>query len=197
MFLEEATAAKSAGKPTVDVCFANSHDRYGPDCVAFHEAGYDAYITGYAFAHMAKEALCSERASTLNGRTTMFRSLFHFNLSGEDELTSKGVYVHTRGLKGRDAKDFKSAFAEIKAPGDNGEALDAAEIETRWIDDDSAFAVLPEACKDAVAKMLENASAAGGEVGGLTFTSWEDWLSAQGATDAAEEPPLKKAKIPA
>lgn len=195
VFLEEAVAAKSAGKPTVEVCFAAGHDRYGPNCDAFHEAGYDAYVTGYAFAHMATEALCSERASKLSGRTTMFRSLFHFNLRGDDELISNGVYVHTRGLKGRDNTDFKNAFAEIQAPSENGDAPGAVEMEIRWIDDDSAFAVLPEACRDAVAKMIERGAAAGGNVDGLVLTSWNEWLSSQTVADIAEEPPQKRARV--
>jgi len=198
---EEATTAKNAGQPTVEVAFAPGHDKYGHDCAAFHEAGYDAYITGCVFAHMAKQALCPERVPALRGRTTMWRSLYHFNLYGEDELITKGTYVHARGLKGRDDKCLRAAFAEIQAPGSEGNsALKSNDIEIRWIDDDSAFAVLPETCADAVNAMLERVQCGGGRLEGLSLTSWSDWRSAQDVPENSrdndmEEPPLKRARI--
>jgi len=209
VFEQETVAAKKAGKPTVDISLAQGHDRYGPGCTSFHEAGYDAYVTGYAFAHMAKEALNAERMSSLNGRTTMWKSLYHLNLCGEDELIAKGIYVHIAGLKGRDEKHLKNAFAlmmntfDVKAPaGENADSKqngDSKEdIAVRWLDDDSAFVVLPEAKASVVTAMLEKAQAADGANGGLKFTSWNDWLSAQTAPENLEdEPPRKRAKTSA
>merc|ERR1711988_1738892 len=107
---QERETAISAGKPTVSVSFAPGHDRYGPDCNAFHEAGYDAYITGCVFAHLATQALCPDLMPALNGRCTMWRSLYNFNLSGDDELVTKGIHVHARGLKGHDVKFVQDAF---------------------------------------------------------------------------------------
>lgn len=203
VFELEQTAAKKAGKPYIDIKLAEGHERYGPGCTSFHEAAYDAYVTGYAFAHMAKEALDAEHMSSLNGRTTMWKSLYHANLLGEDELIAKGIYVHVAGLKGKDEKYAKKAFADVKAAvHDNGENKQNGEVKEdiiiRWVDDDSAFAVLPEACCSAVSAMLEKAKCADGENGGLKFTSWNDWLSAQVAPEEAEdEPPRKRAKISA
>jgi len=180
VFLREAEAARTAGTPTVEVSFAPGHDRYGPDCAAFHEAGYDAYVTGYAFAHMAKLAFSQEVKFSLSCRSTMFRALFDFHLAGEDELVATGIYVHVKGLKGQDADSLRSAFAEIKAPSENDESQ-AADVQIRWIDDDNAFAVLPESCSAAVAAMLQRVKAAGNEEGGFTFTAGEEWFAAQTA----------------
>lgn len=195
VLMEEAEVAKRAGQPTVEVTFAPGHNRYSPDCGAFHEAGYDAYVTGCAFAHMAKQALCPEWVSTLKGRTTMFRSLYHFNLYGEDELIAKGIYVHACGLKGREEKSLRSAFTEIQVPGGEGS------IEIRWIDDDSAFAILPETCGEAVAAMLDRVGLGGGKIDGLSLAPFSDWRSAQGVPDASDEavkePALKRARISA
>jgi len=195
---EEVAAAKNQGKPTVEVSFAQGHDRYGPDCGAFHEAGYDAYATGYVFAHMAKQALSSELVDTLKGRSTMFRSLYHFNVSGEDELVAKGIYVHARGLKGRDDKYLREAFANIKIPGDeNDEVEKKIDMEVRWMDEDSAFAIFPDSYKDAVSAILDRPKNEGSS---LTCTSWNEWLSAQNATETAiadvdvQEPALKRAR---
>lgn len=185
---DETASAIAAGKPRIEIKLAVGHDRYGPDkAAAFHEAGYDAYITGCVFANMAKQALCLEHVSKFNGRGTMFRALFHFNLSGDDELISKGVYVHARGLKGWNADEFKNAFAsaQIKAPSEvTGDTTETSDMEIRWIDDDSAFAVLPESRREAVAKMLERIGSAAGDTGRLKLTSWDDWLSARNASDA-------------
>jgi len=202
VFKDEASAAKSAGKPTVEVSFAPGHDRYAPDCEAFHEAGYDAYITGYAFAHMAKQALSPEFLPKLNARSTMWKALYHFNLSGDDDLVNAGVHVHVRGLRGKNDQFLKGAFADVKAPGgESSGALKDTDLCTRWIDDDSAFVILPEACKDALAPMLEK-NGAEDHVGGLQFTSLEDWLSSKrkavsAAAADAKEPAQKRARISA
>merc|ERR1712226_854063 len=108
VFKDEADVANREGKPTVSVTFAPGHDRYGPDCAAFHEAGYDAYVTGYSFAHMAKQALAAEHVNRLNSRSTMFRSLYHFNLSGDDDLVTTGVYLMVMGLKGKNDEFAKT-----------------------------------------------------------------------------------------
>ena len=210
VFADEAAAAMKDAKPTVEVTFAPGHDRYSPDCNAFHEAGYDAYITGCVFAHMAKEALGGDLSSWLNGRTTMWRSRNHFNLHGDDD---EGVYVHTRGLKGRDTSYLKAAFGHIKVrTGKKSKALKDTDIEIRWIDDDSAFVILPEVCRDDITAMLRDRATAGSDVGGLTFTSWSDWLletkeagdeevrmllGKLRLTSGVEEPALKRAKISA
>ncbi|CAE8640375.1 unnamed protein product [Polarella glacialis] len=206
---QEAAAARSAGRPTVEVAFAPGHDRYGPDCAAFHEAGYDAYVTGYVFAHMAKEALSTDRSPTLTGRTTMFRSLFDFNLAGDDELVARGVYVHMRGLRGHDEADLKAAYAQIKAPPKAEKEEAAAAVQVRWLDDDSAFAVLPEDCRgevetflaeqQAAQKAREEAPQVEGQAAkaGFSFTAGEEWFAAQRASTeakAGEEPPAKRAR---
>ena len=86
------------------------------------------------------------------------------------------------------------------------------DIEIRWIDDDSAFVILPEVCRDDITAMVRDRATAGSEVGGLTFTSWSDWLletkeagdeevrmllGKLRLTSGVEEPALKRAKISA
>lgn len=203
VFELEAESAKSAGKPTVYVSFAPGHDRYGPDCSAFHEAGYDAYVTGYAFAHMAKQALSAELLSSLNSRTTMFRSLYHFNWSGDDDLVAKGIYVFVRGLKGRNEKYLKTAITAYKAPASEVcEVLSETDIDVKWIDDDSAFIILAEKRAGLVSAMLgdtKDSVEPFGADGGLKLTSFNEWLSAQNASDSEEvkEPDAKRARLSA
>ena len=198
VFQEEAALAKTKGLGTVEVTFAPSHDRYGPQCDAFHEAGYDAYVTGCVFAHMAQQALAPEHMPRLNGRMTMFRSLYDFNLAGEDDVTAIGVYVHVRGLTGCDATTITSAFAGITAPVPDGSAkpsmadadpVVAADLSVRWINDDSAFVVLPEACRGQVQAML---SAAPDGRDGLMFTHLEDWAAAQDKAEDVDTEPVRK-----
>ena len=125
VFSAEAAAAKEAGRPCVDVTLAPGFERYGPGCDAYHEAGYDAYATGYCFAHMAADAL--ERTESLNGRIPMFRGLFNYNLTGEDELIAKGIYLHVTGLTGKNVGEFKSSFVEITVPLNAAGGTDDAE----------------------------------------------------------------------
>lgn len=196
---QEAQTAKSAGLPTVYTSWAPGHEKYGPDCQAFHEAGYDAYTTGYVFAHMAKKALSPELVSSLSSRSTMWRSLYHFNVGGADELATNGIHVHMRGLKGHDDKYARAAFVGLKATLDeNSEDLKATQLEMRWIDDNTAFAIVPETFKDALTAMLGKVAPADGDAA-LRFTSMEDWVSAQSSPDIAmdcdaKEPPQKRAR---
>lgn len=195
VFQEESAAAREAGAPTVEVAFAPTFDRYATDASAAHEAGYDAYMTGFAFAHMAKEALKPESLAANGNRTPMFRSLFVFDLAGGDESKlADGVYVHMSGCKGCDVSDVRNVFAEIKAPG----GTEAASVQIYWVDDDSAFVVLPEACAEALSAKLQ----ASRKDGPFTLTPGEEWFKEQAAGDAggAEEaategqPPAKRAK---
>mmetsp|Transcript_102272 Transcript_102272/g.305372 ORF Transcript_102272/g.305372 Transcript_102272/m.305372 type:complete len:555 (-) Transcript_102272:70-1734(-) len=193
---EEASGAKEAGGvPAVEVRFAPAFDRYALDASAAHEAGYDAYMTGYVFAQMAKEALRPERVAALGNRTPMFRSLFDFNLAGGDESKiHSGAYVHVSGLTGWDVAKTREVFAEIKAPGGTA----PASVQIFWIDDDSAFFVLPTECSEALAAKLERSRTESG----LTLTPGEEWFAEQaqsdvwGAEEAAAEgaPPAKRAR---
>ena len=49
-------------------------------------------------------------------------------------------------------------------------------IQISWIDEDSAFVILPEAFRDDITAMVRDRATASSEVGGLTFTCWSDWL---------------------
>mmetsp|Transcript_12693 Transcript_12693/g.35933 ORF Transcript_12693/g.35933 Transcript_12693/m.35933 type:complete len:557 (+) Transcript_12693:93-1763(+) len=204
VFAEEAASAREDDTPTVEVSFAQGFERYaGDDKAAAHEAAYDAYMTGYAFAHMvAQGALTDKCIAKFGNRTPMFRSLFDFNLAGEDSYVYDSFYVHVRGHKGRSTGDLKAAIQDMMAPG--GEPPPSAEIDVRWINDDSSFIVLPRR----KAGNLETALAKTRSVEGLTFTPGEAWFDARtaaalgkadgggdgGAGAAAEEPPRKRPK---
>merc|ERR1712217_198998 len=175
--------AKKASSATVDVNFAPGHDRYGPDCGAFHEAGYDAYVTGCVFAHMAKQAMSPELQPKLNSRSSMWRALYHFNLSGEDDLVTNGIIVHVRGLRGRDDKFLRGSFTDITAQ--SGEPLKPSDLFVNWIDDDTAFVTLPAACEDGVKSKIEKA-AADEDSKALKLTSWADYQTARTSKAASE-----------
>merc|ERR1740138_1178077 len=114
----------------------------------------------------------------------MWKSLYHFNLQGEDELSSEGVHVHMQGLKGRAEKDIKTAFSGLKVEGDEtSDGLKDTAIQLKWLDDDSAFAIMPETCRKAVAAMLESEGVANG-IGGMKLTSFGDWAAACSAGEA-------------
>lgn len=194
VFQEEVTAAKEAGRPVVDVSFAPSFDRYANDVSAAHEAAYDAYMTGFAFAQMAKEALKPEAVIVLGNRLPMFRGLFEFSLAGGSESKLHGsAYVHVSGLTGLAVSDVKAAFAEVKIPGEES----PAHVVVHWIDDDSAFAVFPEVCKEALVEKLERSKSDGC----LKFTHGEEWFAAQSGKEVGgpeeqgtEEPAAKRAR---
>jgi len=186
VLMDETEADRSASKPTVEISLAKDHERYDTSNGLFHEAGYDAFATGCVFARL-KRGLSPEVEAAVVGRSTMWRSLYNFNLAGEnDELASKGTYVHVSGLKGLDDKPLKAAFTSL-------EGIEGIDIEVRWLDDDSAFAILPESFAEAVAALIDKPAE-----GKLKLGSWSSWLAARSKEDAdAAEPPLKRARTDA
>ena len=107
---QEAEAEEEVDMPGVLFHLAEGHDRYDKSA-SFHEAGYDAFVTGCVFAYMC-EAL-GQRPEEFNGRLMMFRGLYHFNLHGTDELLTKGSYLHVKGLKGRGAQDLQDTLQAV------------------------------------------------------------------------------------
>mmetsp|Transcript_62751 Transcript_62751/g.147140 ORF Transcript_62751/g.147140 Transcript_62751/m.147140 type:complete len:542 (+) Transcript_62751:68-1693(+) len=195
---EEADSARAAGGQAVEIALADGHNRYATTAI-FHEAGYDAFITGCVFAYMAGELFseADKTAEPFKGRLVMFRNFFNVNLLGDDELITKGSYLHTRGLKGRSASDFSSSLQSILIElhkRKNVEAEFNAPFQIRWIDDDSAFAVFSEESSGLIAEICDEAQAAGGDVGGLHFMPGETWFKAQAAETGAAEPPRKRAR---
>ena len=43
----------------------------------------------------------------------MFRGLYNFNLLGDDELLTKGTYLHIKGLKGRGVQDLQDSLQVV------------------------------------------------------------------------------------
>merc|ERR1712232_731201 len=95
--------------------------------------------------------------------------------------------------KGKGVKEFKSAFEEVRLPtSEKSESAEAAPVDIRWIDDDSAFAILPETCRGAVVELLARHKTANADTVGPTLTAWEEWLLAQDAE--ISEPEAKRAR---
>ena len=202
---DETKAAKDEAKPIVEVTFAAGHDLYPADCNAFHEAGFDAYITGCVFAHMAKEVLAGDLSMWVNGRIAMWRSNNHFNVHGDDD---DGVYVHARDIKGCNENYIKAAFGFITVQvGKGSKMLMEKDIEIKWIDENNGIVIVPAVFRDEIAKKVrERAQVSSGPI----FTSWSDWLAERKETGyeevsrlfgmlelAAEEaePARKRAKV--
>ena len=202
---DETKAAKDEAKPIVEVTFAAGHDLYPAECTAFHEAGFDAYITGCVFAHMAKEVLAGDLSMSVNGRIAMWRSNNHFNVHGDDD---DGVYVHVREIKGFNEHYIKAVFAFITAQvGKGSKTLMEKDIEIKWIDENNGIMIFPAVFRDEIAqKVRERAQVNGGP----TFTSWSDWLAERNETGYEEvsrlfemmelapeeaEPARKRAKV--
>mmetsp|Transcript_40938 Transcript_40938/g.102286 ORF Transcript_40938/g.102286 Transcript_40938/m.102286 type:complete len:196 (+) Transcript_40938:1283-1870(+) len=128
---------------------AEGFDTYRADAgnAKFHEAGYDAYVTGRLFAYfMADPGIpdVSVHANYLH----LMRSLWDFNtnvegdLVGEDRLildTDKGIILWLHGFEHAfNNTDFQRYFSDI-----SGEAGDALKPQFRWIDQSSMLFVVP------------------------------------------------------
>jgi hypothetical protein len=107
---QEAEEALSCGQAIVKFNLAEGHERYD-NSASFHEAGYDAFITGCVFAYMCDAV--GRRPDEFNGHLMMFRGLYNFNLLGEDELLTKGTYLHIKGLKGRGVQDLQDSLQVV------------------------------------------------------------------------------------
>ena len=201
VFAEQAACDKANNKAIIDISLASGFERYLYS--EWHEAGFDAYATAYVFANVADRALSPQLSPEVNGRTSMWRSRRHFNLHNDAD---DGVYVHIAGLYNMYANDVKAAFSHIKTRfrGKSRQVKDN-EIQVTWLDRNTAFALLPEGCRDDVAAMLQTSS----EHNGLTFTSWSQYvvgpkeevtqeveklLADVHLTSAGEEPSQKRAK---
>ena len=60
--------------------------------------------------------MCEELArqpDEFNGHLVMFRSFYNFNLKGEDELISKGAYLHIQGLKGLGVQELQESLGMV------------------------------------------------------------------------------------
>eukprot|EP00438_Fugacium_kawagutii_P009034 Skav202969 [mRNA] locus=scaffold2274:415691:421547:- [translate_table: standard] len=109
---QEAEDAGSAG--AVELKLAEGHERY-ENTASFHEAGYDAFVTGCVFAYMC--AGLGRLPDEFNGHLVMFRGLYNFNLHGDDELLTKGAYLHIKGLKGRGVQDLQDSLKAVLSLG--------------------------------------------------------------------------------
>ena len=107
---QEAEESRDLGEEVVGFTLAEGHERY-ENSASFHEAGYDAFVTGCVFAYMCNAL--GRFPDELNGHLMMFRGFYNFNLHGEDELVTKGAYLHIQGLKGRGVQDLQESMKSV------------------------------------------------------------------------------------
>lgn len=107
---QEAEESRDLGEEVVGFTLAEGHERY-ENSASFHEAGYDAFVTGCVFAYMC-DAL-GRFPDELQGQLMMFRGFYYFKLHGDDELVTKGAYLHIQGLKGRGVQDLQESMQSV------------------------------------------------------------------------------------
>lgn len=188
---QEAEEALSCGQAIVKFNLAEGHERYD-NSASFHEAGYDAFITGCVFAYMCDAV--GRRPDEFNGHLMMFRGLYNFNLLGEDELLTKGTYLHIKGLKGRGVQDLQDSLQvvlkDVAKKHQNCEQL-PTDYEIKWVDDDSAFAIFSEKARELVDMVCAETEVTGAN--GLNFTLGEHWFAA--SNPDADLPPRKRPRL--
>ncbi|CAK8992858.1 Poly(A)-specific ribonuclease PARN (Deadenylating nuclease) (Deadenylation nuclease) (Polyadenylate-specific ribonuclease) (parn-A) [Durusdinium trenchii] len=186
--LKEEEGRVQSELPPIEIALVEGHERYNK-VASFHEAGYDAFITGCVFAYMCEEL--ARQPDEFNGHLVMFRSFYNFNLKGEDELISKGAYLHIQGLKGLGVQELQESLGMVlkDVQSKRSECLQlSTEFEVKWIDDDSAFAIFWETSRPLIDAICEEAGAQS-----LKFTAGDQWFASQ-APDA-DLPPSKRARV--
>ena len=97
----------------------------------FHDAGYDAWVTGCVFARLAGDKYKQDKHEMMN-KMYMMRSVYSLNLQGEDEQTHTATVVHISGfVRATVTADLINAFAPLS-------------VRIQWIDDFQALGILAE-----------------------------------------------------
>lgn len=97
--VQKANHKSECGEFAPLISFAPGFERYKPlengdDPACAHEAGYDAYMTGFVFLHLhAQKSLLDFQTNPLCNRVNMFRSLYRLNLCGDDELVNEDQII--------------------------------------------------------------------------------------------------------
>jgi len=77
----------------------------------YHEAGYDAFLTGISFLHFEKALNMKSFEKSFINKLNLMSSFFHLNIAGKDEFKqSASVFVAQDNSK----KDFKKAHRDIE-----------------------------------------------------------------------------------
>lgn len=85
-FLSNSPALSSS---TIEIGFPNCRYSQGEH---YHEAGYDAYITGYCYAKILN-FLKKEQMDKYKNILYSFKSPFSINLAGKEELSANVSFV--------------------------------------------------------------------------------------------------------
>jgi len=151
--------------------FADGFDRYKHGG-QFHEAGYDAYMTGVVFLALQRAGHVS---SIRLNKCYLMRSLRSLGLTGEDPLMEEGVILHLSNFT--EATKTNALFSLLShLPCVKNDGVHAA---IRWISDTSALAVLPAgSCEAREAACVIEAAArqsASDDILELRAISYEQW----------------------
>jgi len=177
----------------VKCAFPEKFNKYSGGAEAFHEAAYDAYITGFAFADFAttNPALVGTDSTPYLSVFNIFRGMHYLNMKGEDIVAHKGeLYLLSEFSETCQTSDLVEPFQEV-----TGNYV-------VWIDGNSAFLVVPSEAKEQTDKIVEKA--------GFYFkvSSFAEWLEQEKARtleamapkrpveeSSSEAPPAKKQKV--
>jgi len=176
------------------------------DRKAFHEAAYDAYVTGRVFAMLLelerKEQSCNI-LEDCKGRLSTWRTMFEgFSLSGEDKVPDADRFLYAIHLTGVTKDEvLVKALREVVVPilvSEEKKEGDQPEVEVKvtWIDNDSAFVSFPALAADCASSLLQSLCAASGgalpalpEARVCSAQAWLRWGGPQETSAAAPPAP--------
>lgn len=178
------------------VVFPSGFEHYA-DAAAAHEAGYDAYMTAFAFLYMKHHA--SETDADLSAQANtlpMFRSLFSTRFHGEDLVNpSRRVYYHVtcsteleEGKRSNRVREMVQQPLEAALP-------EGTRLQTRSLERGSMFVLVDPDVPG------EDVEAALSKVGGalqadsnvtMAWLTFDQWLSQEKQLHSDARPPSQK-----
>lgn len=178
--LNEGTAA--AVRPKVTIRYAEGFGQYSEGDGQFHDAGWDAYITGACFVHQLAEVGSMDAMTTVAAnRLFMMQSLYHMDL---DPVRPPGFLKIAGSLIYLGNFDLETKTEHIVACCvDAGYALTSLEV--LWIDGSSTFVAVntTDSPAEIVRKCKENVPEGKGEWVVQTYNEYKN--PAPAVSDAA------------
>mmetsp|Transcript_37222 Transcript_37222/g.60266 ORF Transcript_37222/g.60266 Transcript_37222/m.60266 type:complete len:483 (+) Transcript_37222:306-1754(+) len=134
LFVATRNSTKN-GTGHVRIQLGEGFERYAGSSGAFHEAGYDAYVTGCVFAQL--EPRFREVRERFKNRVYLLRSVLQFNVTGADEQAEPKAIIHVSNFpKDTDTAGLLAIFDGLESP-----------VRIQWINDTSAFAIIDDQSK--------------------------------------------------
>ncbi|KAJ3196691.1 hypothetical protein HK101_008030 [Irineochytrium annulatum] len=173
----------------------SDYNSYGPDSQALHEAGYDAYITGFCFLRMTKliapglsnsVILRDINITIASNRLFLMRSdIPYFNVTGSEAEISRATYIHLSSFPaGWRTSDILKQFAPH-----------FGDVQVRWIDDRSCFLAPAITDVDQIHGIIAGLRDAG--YSECQVQSYDEFKAAEsgGGRGGGGEPSAKKRKL--